>query len=693
MPEVQSLPILDSLSTATSKIFHPLHLQDGECIILDLTEDAKHFLAELVHLVLPYDSQRNRPGYDPLVYKGTEHVRTTYGLSYNTKRDFLDRLPELRSIDGWSTYHFAATDFTALVIKHSWPEDRIIFKSSDAKTLYYFLLRRFLAQSMRANMAAKFKINKELPQIPSDYRDGRVPLSDYQKVAMMFALGQEASALFMDKGTGKTAVSISRLCMEAARKWKKEQKMLRAVIVCPNQVRTNWQNEFERFASVPGKTVIVRGGKFKRMKLFAEGIRSDSECIFSAFIVGYDTFVCDTEEMWKKVPWDLVICDESHYFKSDRTERYKAMKEIREISKKRMILTGTPIANTIFDLYSQFEFLGEGLSGFSSMKNFRHFHGKFVNIGDPNSNGSIQKLVGLRNIPLLQERLSRLSFSITKAEAGLNLPDKVYDIHEVQMTKPQRELYERVASQLAVELKEILEEGAEIEQNRALVINHVLTSLLRLAQVTSGHVKWGAEYDKQGVEITPAVVQQIPGGNPKIDAVIDLLTEEDRDPLGKTVIWCCFVEDIKAISKRLTEAGIKHGTYYGAVSQSDREKALQSFNGDPDYKVLVCNPATAGEGLNLVGYDPHNPNACQTYCDHEIFFSQNWSAIERSQAEDRAHRRGTRCNVRITDLVVPGTIDEEIRARVLDKLNTANKIQDIREILKSVLSLHIEEDD
>lgn len=96
MPEVQSLPILDALSESTSKIFRPLFLQEGECILLGLSEDAKSFEVELVNLVRPYKSQTESANYAPVLLNGEERIRGPYGISYTTKMEFLDRLPEKR---------------------------------------------------------------------------------------------------------------------------------------------------------------------------------------------------------------------------------------------------------------------------------------------------------------------------------------------------------------------------------------------------------------------------------------------------------------------------------------------------------------------------------------------------------------------------------------------------------------------
>jgi SWI/SNF-related matrix-associated actin-dependent regulator of chromatin subfamily A3 len=182
--------------------------------------------------------------------------------------------------------------------------------------------------------------------------------------------------------------------------------------------------------------------------------------------------------------------------------------------------------------------------------------------------------------------------------------------------------------------------------------------------------------------------EPIPGGNPKLDAMIDVLKDESRDPRGKVIIWSCFRASITMIGERLEEEGIKFVEYWGATSEKDRIHAVHDFNTDPSVKVFLANPATAGAGLNLLGYDPSDPDLVDTFTDAEFFFDQGWSAVLRSQAEDRAHRKGTRTNLAICDFVVPGTIDDEIRKRVTRKIDTANKIQDVNDMLKGILRLN-----
>jgi SNF2 family DNA or RNA helicase len=332
------------------------------------------------------------------------------------------------------------------------------------------------------------------------------------------------------------------------------------------------------------------------------------------------------------------------------------------------------------DLWTQLEFLGKGLSGFETFAGFKASFGKWKTI-DVGARG-VEKLTGLRNVPLLQERLVRLTFAITKKEAGLRLPDKVHDFHEVEMTAHQRDMYERVKSELLVEMQDKLTGDVD-----ALAVHHILTRLLRLQQVTGGHITWDPVVDEEGNVVRAKRVERIVKPNPKVEAVVEMLEDPDRDPLAKTIVWCHFVPEIELLSEVLEARGHQHVTYYGAISHKIRERREESFNHDPATRVMVCNAQTAGEGLNLLGYDWEEKSPqLDTYVDHAIFFSCNWSALDRKQAEDRSHRRGMKMPVRYTDLVVPSTIDDQIRAKVRLKKEMADETLNIESVLREVLA-------
>lgn len=683
--------ILEPLSDATKDALKPLRLRSNDYIEIGV-EDDKHLFARVVTLrpiteeeVRFYAADKVRIAKD-----GRKFIQAWIAPSDEAKT-FLARIPESKYLgaananrpDDWQ---IAATDYTVVMTHHCWPKDRIIFISDEAETMFTYYLRRFMAQTARAELQARFKIDNNLPAMPQDFVDhSELPLSPAQRAAVLYGLGHEGTAYFMDKGTGKTATAIGRICLEAKRTRLGQYgpaRMMKVLIIVPKKARLNWEREFERFATVPGKVVAIRSWKLERLKSYTHIARQDTDCAFSAAIVAYDTAANDVDILCK-FDWDVIVCDESHNFKSDRTKRWKFLLQLRDHAMRRIALTGTPIGNSIFDLYTQLEWLFEGGSGFNTFGAFRRWHGKFERGVEDASGHAVERLVGYENVPLLQERLARLSFSVTKKEAGLNLPDKVYSSVEVEMTAKQTEFYKKMAEHLAIEIEEYLASSTLPKQ---ITAENVLTRLMRLAQITSGFVKWNAQYDIETGEQMPGHIEQIPGGNPKIDAMLEELLDPENDPNEKTIVWAIFREDLRAIADALTAKGIKHTVIHGGINDKAREQAEWDFNNDPTVKVLVANPQAAGDSLNFLGYDwQETAPKLSTYTGCEMYFSCNWSYLLRSQSEDRAHRRGTKCTVRIVDLVVPGTIDEEIRQRILQKERTALEIQDIREILQRVL--------
>ena len=141
-------------------------------------------------------------------------------------------------------------------------------------------------------------------------------------------------------------------------------------------------------------------------------------------------------------------------------------------------------------------------------------------------------------------------------------------------------------------------------------------------------------------------------------------------------------------------------TFFGKTKDAERVENEYRFNCDPNCKVFIGNPAAGGTGLNLIGYPPEGHaiyketgktlEDWETNANHVIYYSQNWSPTARSQSEKRAHRRGTREPVRVTDLVVPNTIDQEIRDVVLNKQVNALELSDLRKILQKIALAQLE---
>jgi SNF2 family DNA or RNA helicase len=644
-----------AFTTATELLFKHISLNVADRMKVTLNNDATKF-----HLHLWQDN--SWPGGNPL------HP------SYSSCKTFISRIPERKKLDSASAielWEVAATDITAAIIASTWPADKVTF-TNEAAIVNDYLLATFDAQVKNAENFAAWKTEKKVPEHNWEMADGDLVLSPAQQVALCGVMDSEAYALFMEQGCGKTPVVIAASCNMAKQIRKDHKRPMRVIIAMPKNVRMNWEKEYAKFATCSHTVGVLRGGEIDRTKIILETL-ADTSVDLQVIVCGYDSVV-NTWKLLKAIPWDLGVLDESHYIKRPETSRAKYCWRLRDQCDKRLVLTGTPITNHHLDLYSQLEFLGKGWSGFMAWKNFKSFYGVYEKDQDTGRSA----LVAAQNLPFMQERLARSSFIITLKEAAPYLPDKVYDIIEVEMSGEQKEVYDSLRTTLAAEIKRDMEDASK---NKMIMVQSVLTKLLRLAQVTSGFIGHSAILNDDGEVVEPKSVDRF-DPNPKLEALVEEM--KSKPPGSKTLIWACWVQDIKTIRARLEYEGLRGVIFYGGTNDEDRIEAERAFNEDFDCCYFLANPAAGGTGLNLLGYPPGQGEDYETNCDHEIYYSQNWSPTARSQSEARAHRRGTRQPVRITDLCVPNTIDEEIRTRVLEKRLNAATIADLRGLLSNI---------
>lgn len=659
---------IEVVSSATRSLFKPIVFAANDRLEVTMDDDCKYFICQAFAML----NDRRGPA------------------SMKASNRWALRVPERKGI-GHGRWRMRATDLTAIIIHMLW-DAHTVEMSQVAAATYEVLLLRFMQQTVHAKKRAEFKIKDIIPTAPPDYLDHpNVPLARYQTTAVLTSLDTEGTALFAEQGTGKTPIVIRRINHESLSIFRDEDRMYRAIIVCPRNVRGNWRNELIKFATVPGKVTVLRGCALDRVKRLVDAMTPDEDSHWSIVVCSYETLKQSWEAI-QLVEWDLAVADESHMFKSHQAQRGKFMFKLRERALQRMCLTGTPMANQIADYYMQLEFLGQGMSGFSSWKNFRNYYSKFIQVNDK------IKVVGvdLDRLPLFQERLTRLAFMITKKEALPGLPEKMYDTIEAQMSKRQRETYVAMQNSLAIEIEQDMKNAEQSDLSMKMTANNILTKLLRLSQITAGYIVSDEIRGDMGEEINTGTQRvHFFKDNPKMDELIDLLKKKGSKE--KTIVWTCWVPVIHELSRRLTEAGIKHVTYFGATKDDARLQAEKDWNEDPELKVWVSNPACGGSGLNLPGYVPeHEDTDLDHGCnaDHVIFYACNWSMIQRSQAEDRNHGK-SRCRVpiRVTDLMMPGTIDEEIRVRVMAKILSAMEIGNLRELLESILDSSPDEGD
>jgi SNF2 family DNA or RNA helicase len=659
--------------------------------------DSERFYRDRLHLAATKSADKALTHFIAEFYNPEPSAPGQKRYPCSETRTWAAKFPESKHIvknHSTLSYELPITDMVVERINACIPRSNITFADIETQLMYERVLLRGIEADKAAEIYADFKHNNKVPDHKFVF-SSEFPLAGFQQVGLVNSLQTDAYALFMEQGTGKTPIGVAMVCNEAEKHFAKLNRMYRSIIVCPKNVRTNWENEFQKFATTSGKVTILQGTWFNRVHQLIKAFIQEDDCKYTVVVCSYETL----SQSWKAIEavvkmmpgakWDLALLDESHYIKNGLTKRFKYAKLLRDMSIRKSILTGTPITNTALDLYTQLEFLGQGYSGFYDYKYFRAF---FARHRMDQATGR-EVYDGLQNVPFMQERLARYTYIVRQTEVQKDLPDRVYDTIEVEMTDYQKSVYERIRDEMLIEIESQLSSS----ENKMMTINNVLTRLLKLAQVTSGFISYSQVLDEMtGELLTPASIDRL-DPDPKLEELVELL--KAKKPEEKTIVWSCWVPNIKTIAARLKIEGIDCVTFYGDTNDNDRADAVYRFNCVPECKVFIGNPGAGGTGLNLIGYPPEGheiyrqtgktPDDWETNCNHVIYYSQDWSMVKRSQSEKRAHRRGTRGPVRITDLVVPHTVDTEIRAAVLDKTTRALEISDLRKILERLISMEL----
>jgi SNF2 family DNA or RNA helicase len=258
---------------------------------------------------------------------------------------------------------------------------------------------------------------------------------------------------------------------------------------------------------------------------------------------------------------------------------------------------------------------------------------------------SFNQIVGYRNLEELSGLLKKFSSRVMKDDC-LDLPKKIYTRRSVQLSEDQARIYR--------DLKEYA--LAHIEDEEFMTTTNVMTQLLRMQQVLSGHTK---SDNGEVIEIK----------DHRLNELMDCLEEVE----GKAIVWSRFRYDIKRIEKALTK---KYGprstvSYFGDTSDTKRSEAIESFqNGEA--RFFVGNPQTGGYGITL------------TAANTVVYFANSFDLAVRMQSEDRAHRIGQKQHVTYIDLIAEGTIDERIVKALRDKMDVASVVmgEDLKEWLK-----------
>ena len=469
----------------------------------------------------------------------------------------------------------------------------------------------------------------------------------HQKDAMDMAGDRTAFAFFMEMGTGKSKTLLDNLGTLAV-----EDKCNFALIIAPKGVYRNWvTKEIPEHLpeDIPYRTIRWVAGANKKQKEEMQSVKDDFDglTIFVMNVEAFSTAKGQAAGKWLAQRFGskgMIVIDESTTIKNHQAKRTKALLKIAHEFKYRRALTGSPVTRSPMDLYSQAEFLAPSLLGFES---FYAYQNHFA-ILHRRSMGShtFQEIVGFRNLEELSYRVNQFRYRVLKKDC-LDLPNKSYTMRYVSMTEQQLKMY-----------NEIRHEALTMLDNGELITaQNIMTQMLRLQQVLSGH-------------LTTDNGDLVQVDTKRIQAVLDIIDETE----GKVLIWSRFRNDIQQLQESLSKKFPNQvACYYGSTPDSERQDIVTEFQ-DPDSRLrfFIGNPQTAGYGLTL------------TEANTVIYYANDFNLETRIQSEDRCHRIGQKNPVTYIDLITNDTIDETIVKALRNKIDLGAKVlkEEARQWLK-----------
>ena len=422
-------------------------------------------------------------------------------------------------------------------------------------------------------------------------------MQGYQWLTRLARLGF-GGILADDMGLGKTLQTIAYLLHQH-----EENPKARSIIVMPTSLIYNWESELNRFAPTLNYRIIV-GSKKEREALLTDIPEG------TVILTSYATLRRDAP-MYQNYQFDSIISDEGQYIKNSYTQNTKSLKSLNGLH--HFALTGTPIENSLADLWSIMDFCLPG---------YLHSWREFRNLYEV----PITRYEDTTRLAQLKRQISPFVLRRIKNDVLTELPDKIDTVLYAELSEEERRIYH---TQLALSHKTFIEEIANHPAGQARV--RVLTLLMRLRQVCCSPALFLDGFDKPSAKLSLCM------------SVI-----EDRASAGhQMLVFSQFTSVLDMIMPELEKRGIEYLTLTGKTKSSERMALVNRFN-EEHIPVFLISLKAGGIGLNL------------TSADTVIHYDPWWNQSVENQATDRTHRIGQKNSVHVIRLITKNTIEEKI---------------------------------
>lgn len=418
-------------------------------------------------------------------------------------------------------------------------------------------------------------------------------LKDWQRKGTAWLLGmksQHVGAILADEmGLGKTVQTIAFLAMD----WIMHEKKTQNLIICPASVVENWEREIEKFEPSLAAHIFSPNQSFFNI--------NSGFCIIS-----YERAVKNLSVLKRSV-FENIVLDEAQKIKNSETQSFQALFNLN--SKFRMMLTGTPIENTITELWNHVSFVNPDT--FGAMRSFRERYPVFDN----------------------PQKFAKFSFDLLscfvlvrrKQDVNIILPPMTEHIVKCRMDYSQANLYESTRKKFAISLK---------NGTAARVSSLALEALLRLRQCCCDPTMLPTTLNTASVK-----------NSCKLDAAFRIILQGTQLG-GKILVFTQFIEVIERLKVMLLDVGMTPYVLTGVTN--NRQNLVDSFNQDQNSTVFLISLKAGGVGMNLAS------------ANTIILFDPWWNPAVESQAFARAHRLGQKKPVDVFKLICVNTVEEKM---------------------------------
>ncbi len=427
---------------------------------------------------------------------------------------------------------------------------------------------------------------------------------EYQAEAADIISDLEYGAIFHEQGLGKTKIAL-----DIALEWISDGTIDSIIFVTKRALVQNWKEEIAEHTHLKPKIL----SQDKRTNYFA--FNSPSQC----YIAHYEAIKAESTriKMFGKTRKLGVILDEAHKIKNPDSAITKSFFDMASSFRRRVIMTGTPIANRPYDIWAQIYFLdgGEALG-----KDFASFRKELDISSSLNRDDTLRQRFE-NSLAELFPKLSGFSVRETKNGGRIELPKKEIVMVACDWEASQLGKYQEIRDELRTI---VVRDGIPTEDNS----EGILKRLLRLVQVASN----------------PGMIDERYSSEPGKFQMFENLAESIFSNQEKLICWSAFATNIDLLYERFRYLGAVR--VHGGLDMNARNLSIKMFKEDPSIKVLFATPGSAKEGLTL------------TVANHVIFYDRTFSLDDYLQAQDRIHRISQTKTCYVYNLAMRDSIDE-----------------------------------